>query len=290
VLEPDPELAVEYGLFSVRQARAAGFSRADIERQVRRGTWNRRVRGVLEAAGRAAQSHDDLLLAVLTTGPQAVIGFAAGGRLHGWKLGSLPWTPLLVLPPGAHTRGSTPVYRAALRPDQVVLRGPVPVTSPLLTAAHLASHLPLRAAVIALDCALRSRQVSLESLDLAVTDKRGAVQARRAFALADPLSGSIVESEARFLFHEAGLPAPTSQHPFQAGELRFFLDFSWPALMVLVEIDGREFHIERGPFQRDRTKQNALIRAGWTVLRFTVEDIRLRPAMVIEEIRHALDR
>jgi very-short-patch-repair endonuclease len=60
--------------------------------------------------------------------------------------------------------------------------------------------------------------------------------------------------------------------------------------MVLLEIDGREFHIGREPFQRDRTKQNALIRAGWWVLRFTVEDIRLRPAYVIAEIRHALDR
>ena len=288
MLEPDPELAVAYGLFSMRQARAAGHSRADIDRQVRRGTWNRRERGVLECAGRASQTHDRLLLAVLTTGPQAVIGFANAGQIHGWDLGPLPWTPTLVLPPGLHANGRDSVYHAALGPGQVVLYGPLPVTAPLLTAAHLVAHLPLPKAVIALDCALRSRQVSLEELSLALRHKRGAVRARAALALADPLSGSIPESEARLLFHEAGLPRPITQQRFTDGDLEFRLDFAWPGRMVLVEIDGREWHIGREAFQRDRTRQNALVRAGWTVLRFTVEDIRNRPTQVVAEIRFAL--
>jgi hypothetical protein len=38
VLEPDPELTVAYGIFSARQAAGAGYSRADIKRQLRRGT------------------------------------------------------------------------------------------------------------------------------------------------------------------------------------------------------------------------------------------------------------
>ncbi len=287
MLEPDPELAVAHGLFSVRQARAAGYSRADIERLVRRGTWNRRERGVLETAGRGSQPHDQLLLIVLLSGPQAVVGFAAAGNVHGWKLGSLPWTPTIVVPPAG--RGAA-VYRASLGRDDVILRGLLPVTAPVLTAAHLAAHLPLRAGVIALDCALRSRQVSLEAVDLALAEKRGAVRARQTLALADPRSASIAESEARMLFHEADLLPPTTQHRVSQGDDTYFLDFAWPALMVLVEIDGREWHIGREPFQRDRTKQNALVRAGWTVLRFTVEDIRIRPAYVIAEIRHALDR
>jgi hypothetical protein len=290
VLQPDPELAVAYGLFSVRQARAAGHTRADIERRIRRGTWNRRERGVLELSGRAQHPHDQLLLAVLNTGPQAVIGFAGAGRVHGWKLATLPPTPSIVLPPGIHGRGRSSIHRASLGPGQVLLYGPLPVTAPLITAAHLVTHLPLRAAVIALDCALRSRQVSLDELALALRDKRGAVVAREALALADPQSGSILESEARLLFHEAGLPRPETQHPFTSGEANFFLDFAWPGWMLLVEIDGREWHIGPEPFQQDRTKQNALVRAGWMVLRFTAEDIRLHPDSVIAQIRFALDR
>jgi hypothetical protein len=292
VLEADPELAVAYGLFSVRQARAAGHSRADIERQVRRGIWYRRARGVLERSGRAEQTHDHLLLAVLTAGPQAVIGFAGAGQVHGWQLGSLPWTPTVVLPPAGHSRGSVPAYRTTLARDDVVLHGLLPVTSPVCTAVHLVEFLPLTAAVISLDCAFRSRQVTHHEISsvLAVRRGHGIVRAHKALELSDPLSGSVIESEARLLFHDAGLPSPTTQHVVREGELKFLLDFAWPELMVLVEIDGREWHIGRGPFQRDRTKQNALVQAGWLVLRFTVEDVRLRPAYVIDQIRRALDR
>jgi hypothetical protein len=293
VLEPDPELAVAYGLFSVRQARAAGYSRADIERQVRRGTWNRRERGVLECSGRASHPHDHLLLAVLTTGPQAVIGFAGAGDLHGWALGSLPWTPTLVVPPAGRSKSrAAAAFRTTLARDEVALLGVLPVTSPLCTAVHLAEFLPLAAGVISLDCAFRSRQITQHQVDsaLAVRHGHGIVGARHALELSDALSGSVIESEARLLFHEAGLPPPVTQHGVQAGILTFFLDFAWPGFMLFVEIDGREFHIGREPFQRDRTKQNALVRRGWRVLRYTVEDIRLRPAEVLADIRSFLDR
>jgi very-short-patch-repair endonuclease len=38
---------------------------------------------------------------------------------------------------------------------------------------------------------------------------------------------------------------------------------------VAVEIDGFAFHHAPDRFQRDRTRQNALVGLGWTVLRFT---------------------
>ena len=98
MLEPDPELAVAYGIFSVRQARAAGYSRADIERQVRRGGWNRLERGVLLAAGRELRPGDDLVLALLRAGPGAVAGFESAAFVHGWDAVDRPPKPQLILP------------------------------------------------------------------------------------------------------------------------------------------------------------------------------------------------
>ena len=66
------------------------------------------------------------------------------------------------------------------------------------------------------------------------------------------------------------------------------LDFAWPAQRLIVEIDGREWHTGRDAFQRDRRRQNALIDAGWRVIRFTVDDVRLFPDYVIAEILWAL--
>jgi very-short-patch-repair endonuclease len=65
-------------------------------------------------------------------------------------------------------------------------------------------------------------------------------------------------------------------------------DFAWPEHRLIVEIDGREWHTDREAFQRDRRRQNALIDARWRVLRFTVDDVRLYPEYVIEEICKAL--
>ena len=71
VLEPDPEVAVAYGIFSVRQAHNAGFSRAEVERRVRRGRWQRLGHGVLAEAQRQERGTDSLVLALLRAGPRS---------------------------------------------------------------------------------------------------------------------------------------------------------------------------------------------------------------------------
>jgi very-short-patch-repair endonuclease len=43
-------------------------------------------------------------------------------------------------------------------------------------------------------------------------------------------------------------------------------------------------------FQRDRRRQNRLIAAGWTVLRFTWWDLTERPDDVLAQIRAAVAR
>ncbi len=43
-------------------------------------------------------------------------------------------------------------------------------------------------------------------------------------------------------------------------------------------------------FQHDRIRQNALVLAGWTILRFTVHDLECRRAEVVAEVRAALHR
>jgi Protein of unknown function (DUF559) len=290
VLEPDPELAVAYGIFSVRQARLAGYSEAQIRRNVVRGRWHRSSRGVLEVVGREPLNGDQIVRIVLGAGPRAVAGFAGAARIHGWELPALPPTPSVILPPGV--RGRCPrALRAPLATDEVELRGVIAVTTPPRTALDLATVLPLDKGVIVVDSSLRLGVRLVDLCQIAGrTQRRGIRRAREVLALADPGSGSIPESQARLLFHEAGLPPPLSQWRLHLGGLDMRVDFAWPEAKVIVEIDGRRWHIESDAFQLDRTRQNALVQAGWLVLRFTVEDIRMRPAYVVAEVRRALGR
>jgi very-short-patch-repair endonuclease len=57
---------------------------------------------------------------------------------------------------------------------------------------------------------------------------------------------------------------------------------------LVVEVDGLAFHITPERFQRDRIRQNLLVTAGWTVLRFTWRDLVERPSYVIGTIRRQL--
>jgi very-short-patch-repair endonuclease len=56
---------------------------------------------------------------------------------------------------------------------------------------------------------------------------------------------------------------------------------------VLVEFDGN-VHRERRVFVDDLRRQNGIVLAGWTVLRFTSADVLGRPHEVIAAIRTAL--
>ena len=98
-----------------------------------------------------------------------------------------------------------------------------------------------------------------------------------------------MESVVRWLVHEAGLPAPELQYDIRdpAGIFLGRGDLAWPELRVVVEFDG-DVHRERDVFVKDRRRQNRIIAAGWTVLRFTSADVLGRPAEVLEQISRAL--
>ena len=76
------------------------------------------------------------------------------------------------------------------------------------------------------------------------------------------------------------------QHP--VGGTPYRLDYAWPDRLLAVEVDGYGPHSSREAFQSDRARQNALVLAGWTVLRFTWADVRDRPAAVAAVLRRAL--
>jgi very-short-patch-repair endonuclease len=66
------------------------------------------------------------------------------------------------------------------------------------------------------------------------------------------------------------------------------IDLAFPDVRLAVEIDGWAWHIDVDRFRADRHKGNALVRSGWTLLRFTWHDLTNRPDYVVAQIRAAL--
>jgi very-short-patch-repair endonuclease len=68
------------------------------------------------------------------------------------------------------------------------------------------------------------------------------------------------------------------------------VDVAFLAERLLIEIDGERAHRGREAFVNDRRRQNTLVGAGYTVLRFTWWDLTQRPDAVLAEIRRHLAR
>ena len=61
-------------------------------------------------------------------------------------------------------------------------------------------------------------------------------------------------------------------------------------MKLILETDGFAFHSDVDDFNNDRKRQNALILAGYLVLRFTWLDLTEYPERVVAQIQCALSR
>jgi very-short-patch-repair endonuclease len=189
----------------------------------------------------------------------------------------------------AESRADRRVHRVGLDKDEVTRRQSLPVTVPSRTWRDLAAVLQPPALLAVADQLLAdgcTRQALQEQLDRRPTG-RGSARARTVLSVADPRAGSPMESVLRWLLHVAGAPAPDLQHAIRTPVAVFHADLAWPDRKVLVEFDG-DVHRDRRVFVEDLRRQNALVAAGWTVLRFTSADVLGRPDEVIAAILRAL--
>jgi len=109
--------------------------------------------------------------------------------------------------------------------------------------------------------------------------------------LATLVRGAEAESERVLhgLLRESGLDGWKANVPIRLPDGRVVRpDVIFDKLRIAIEADGFRYHSRDARFQADRTKQNALVLMGWTVLRFTWEDLMERPDHVMDQILAAV--
>jgi very-short-patch-repair endonuclease len=290
----------QHGVVTRRQLLDAGFSSADVEGRLARGRLHRLWRGVY-AVGRPRVT---LLgwwsAAVLTCGADAVLSHDSAAALWGIR-GSNAGNegernrPQLIHVSVSAGRSPSRVgikvhrRRALSRSDRAQWRG-VAVTAPARTLIDLSTlHSPdlLETCVNQADKlglidpeALRAELENHRGMDGAPALRR--VLDRRVFRLTDS------ELERRFLrlVRRARLPEPLTQERVNG----FRVDFYWPELRLVVETDGLTYH--RTPTQqaKDRVRDQRLVAAGLTVLRFTHAQVVFEPKSVVATLRAVANR
>ena len=184
------------------------------------------------------------------------------------------------------------VHRREGAPLTVV--GGRPTTTPAWTAIEVARGLRRGRALATLDAALRSGTCDRGELRRVLKQqarRRGVVAARELLELASPLAESPMESEARLVMIDGGLPPPTLQYEVVDlnGETWRF-DFAWPEYRVAAEYDGVDWHSGPAAFHRDRRRGAAVQDLGWVVVPIVAEDVRYRPVELVTRIERRLQR
>ena len=218
------------------------------------------------------------------------------GQTAAW-IGGLDLKPVepveVVAPPGCRLRSrfGLKVRRSVLALSDVTeIRG-IRATTLNRTLRDLCLRLPAVEALVALDMALASKRTDVQSLRSYVAWAQGAhgvPRMRSLIELAAPAE-SPMETRLRWLLLQRGLPAPEVQVDLHDRGGRFVgrADLYYPNARLVIEFDGG---VHRDKLVADNQRQNALVDAGFGVLRFTAVDVYQRPDVVEAQVRQGIGR
>ncbi len=183
-----------------------------------------------------------------------------------------------------HQRTGAPVQRIAGRL----------ATSPAWTAVEVARQLSRPRALATLDAALHSEwctPAQLQSAIRAQHGRRGIAEVRRLLAIADGRAESAMESEARLVMLDYGLPMPELQYEIRGnrGEV-WRVDFAWPEARVCAEYESVQWHAGRAEMLRDKRRFAGIQELDWTMIPIVVGDVREEPQRFADRIAYHLAR
>jgi very-short-patch-repair endonuclease len=285
----------QHGVITRRQLLDAGFSADEVDGRIARGRLHRLWRGVYAVGRPQLTPVGWWSAAVLACGRGAVLSHESAAALWGIRGSNSgsegerdrPWRTHVSVPARRSPR------RAGIRvhrrrdlsgSDQSRCRG-IPVTTPARTLIDLSTLLSPNHLEACVNQADRLGLIDPELLRSEIGNHRGMdgvpvlrrILDRRTYRLTDS------ELERRFLrvIRRGRLPEPLTQR--RVNGLR--VDFYWPDLRLIVETDGLRYH--RTPTQqaKDRVRDQRLLAAGFTVLRFTYAQVAFEPDEVIATLR-----
>jgi very-short-patch-repair endonuclease len=284
--------ARQRGLVHHSQLRAAGFSRRAIARLVARGALHPVLPRVYAVGHPALAPLAAELAALLHLEHDAVISHWSGAMLWALGAGEPGTVQATVIGRDTVPRPGLRTYRVPdLDPRDVRLRHGLPVTAPARTLIDLAAVRSADQVERALNEARVLKLVTDAELQAAMDrcPLRSGIATLRAILAAErgpAMTRSAAERRLKNLVQQAELPWPR----FNTTLRRFEVDALWAEQHVVVEVDGYRFHGHRSAFERDRRRDQALVAAGYTVIRVTARQLVDEPVAVAVRIAQALAR
>ena len=280
--------------FSVAEAQRAGVPR----RRLYRADLARPFPGVRTAPSLDPSSVRELCAAYL---PRLRAGqffsHTTSARLHGLplplRLSDNHTLHVSALAPARAVRvAGARGHQLIPRPGMVHLMDGLPIASRVETWCQLATLLTVDELIEVGDAVVGRAVVGADDHYAAMhgavaSDDRPCVgRMRDAFAEVRPGVRSPAETRLRLLLVRAGLPQPEINTRLTDAEGRFLgeCDLVYRTARLVIEYEGDHHRTDARTFRNDIVRRERLEDAGWTVLRVTADDLRLRPEETIRRV------
>lgn len=271
-------LSRQYGVITLQQARRAGLTDRMIDYRVETGRWVRLARGVFAVASAPPTWQRDLAAAVLFH-PTAIVSGRSAAVLHGFP-GVRRGRPEVMVPRTSNARSPLGrVQRSAFfhQVGRTRVTG-FEATSPAETVLTLAARFPYNRIEVFVDDTLFRGIARLGDYDDILdriaggrvkgwNDLRSIIDKRKPDAYQPPASE--LERLSRRLTDRPEVPPVDHQHPILGDAGPMVVDTFIDDWLLVVEIDGRNYHTRKADFERDRRRDNAAAALGYVTLRFT---------------------
>lgn len=266
---------------------ARDHDRSVVAKHLRDGSWVQVRPGAAIDAALVQGPDSSRLLAlahIAALREQLAVGFVAShvtaALLWGLPTERTPTTTHLIEPGRARPEASPGVvrHRHELGPDDVTVVHGLRVTTLERTLVDCAMSEPAPAGMVIADAALHrgADRRLCERLLARMVGRRGVVRGRAVVEWADDGAESAAESLVRVALLAAGFPPPQTQVAVMTELGVFWGDLGWPERRLLIEYDGRAKYDDAPTevMMAEKRREDALLDAGWRLLRLTVEDLR----------------
>lgn len=251
-------------------ARYADLAALTSARQIRRALEDGQITRVAKGVYALPTEPSDLTVAIANGG---VLSWQSAALHHGFEVVTRPLVPHVSISRTQRRRETElacVLHRTKAPPPEIV-------TTPLQTVLDCARHLPFGEALAIADSALRLKKVEAAALADAAHLSRGAGRAAvlRVAASADARAESALESMLRARVIDAGFTGFVPQYRITDRSFYARVDLADPLLRIVLEADSFAHHGTRAALRKDCRRYVDLAIRGWTLLRYSWEDVIL---------------
>ncbi len=269
------------GGLCTRASLIAATTRLDVDRALRNG--------VIVNVGHGRYTLPSVDEAASTAhGANGVLSLTSAALRHGWEVKSTPDKPHVTFPRHrnipAKWRDKVIVHRGDLAIDDIT----DVATSRELTLTQCLRLLPDDEALVIADSALRHGEDAALRRAVANVRGRGQSRAQRIGSAARGEAANPFESVTRAICNTVPGLHVEPQVVISSANCWARPDLVDRERQIVVECESFEFHAVREGFRKDVRRYTLLVADGWTVLRFTWEDVMFRPEWVREVLLRAV--